>query len=372
MLLKKLIEKLKHLNRQRNLKTKILKKKLYFVYINAIKTKTICSPSKYKKITLLMTDLGLGDVIVTSFLIKSLKDAGFSVNVIVEKRISYLFDEFIDVDSTILFENMKSLKKQLKNNKIDLLIDLMDINDLTEKRIILIHKLKPLHTIGFNQKANLYDTSITYKEYNSHFTNRMIKVLDLLNIKYNNIQYHFNMPASAYTEANDFIAKHNIDDKKIIVFNPFGSFEQKSFSYQQIEDITKFLSKYKNTLTIIVGEKDKLLPINDVYDNVIVGNLSSFFTSLALIELCDLLISVDTSVVHAANAFNKKLIGIYTNMQIGGFDSNIVWSPNYKNAKQVFTKEFKRTSIGDEISKMKLDELFKEIEFSMSKHPREF
>lgn len=330
-----------------------------------MKRKSIFMPTKYKNIMILMTDLGLGDVIVTSFLIKSLKDAGFSVNVIVEKRISYLFDEFIDVDSTILFKDMRSLKKQLKNNRIDLLIDLMDINDLTEKRIMLIHKLKPLHTIGFNQKANLYDTSITYKEYNSHFTSRMINVLDLLNIKYNNIQYHFNTPVSAYTEANEFIDKYNIDNKKIIIFNPFGSFTQKSFSYKQIDDIANFLSKYKNWITIIVGEKDKLLPVNNMYDNVMIGNFSSFFTSIALIDICDLLISVDTSVVHAANAFNKKLISIYTNMQIGGFDSNIVWSPNYKNAKQVFTKEFKKTSIGDDISKMELTELFNEIKISL-------
>lgn len=362
MSLKRLLDKLKHLNRQRNLKTKILKKKIYFSYISLIKIRSSLVPAKYKNITILMTDLGIGDVIVASFLIKSLRDSSFNVSVIVEERIAYLFDGFIDVDKKILFRDLDLLKKQVKDNRIDLLIDLMDINDLTEKRIQIIHTIKPKHTIGFNQKNHVYDTSIKYKKYHDHFTSRMTTILNLLNVKFNDVKYYFNLPPSAYDEVNNFLFEHKINNKKIIAFNPFGSFSEKSFSYQQINNIINFMSKYEDSVLIIIGEKNKLSLINNVHKNVFIGNFSSFFASIALVELCDLLISVDTSIVHVGNAFNKKLISIYSNMQIGEFDSNIAWAPNYGNAKQIFTKEYKRTSIGDDISKMELDELFKEIE----------
>ncbi|XKM14285.1 glycosyltransferase family 9 protein [Orbaceae bacterium ac157xtp] len=360
-MLKKILEPLKQFNRYRNDKIRVIKNFIFSIYIEKIRKKTKLTPNKYKEVAIIMTDLGIGDGVVFTFLIKSLQDQGIKVTVIAESRILFLFDDLIKVDRVIKFENIKKLKKQVKNLNIDLVIDMFDINPLIEKRINIIYALKPKHTIGFNQTSNIFDTSIIYEEFNTHVTTRIARLLDLLQINYDKVKYHIEIPNNALNEVKTFIKNHDLTNKKIVVFNPFGSFDAKSFSYDQIESISEFLSKY-DVVTIITGENKKLININTQHNNVIKGTFSSFESVVALISLCDLLISVDTSVVHVANTFNTPLISIYTNMVIGKFNSNFVWAPNYANAKQIFTKDHNHTSDGDEISKMELHELLNEIQ----------
>ncbi|OCG07693.1 hypothetical protein A9G13_05620 [Gilliamella sp. wkB178] len=373
-MINKLLRFIKYLNRQRNLKVKPLKIAIKLALLNhKKKIRTVLSPEKYKTVAILMNDQGIGDAIVTSYLIRTLRDKGYTVYVIVEKRIAFLFDEFIRVDGTFLYDkkkNIKYLSKQLDNLKIDVAIDLVDKGDNSVRRSQILSTIKPIHTIGFNQEQyKLYDTSIPYFEYSSHISVRSIKVLDIMKIKTDVVKYYVNIPKEIEMSVQDFINKEIGNDKKIIIFNPYGSNEARSFSDAQIDTILFFLSQYKNYLTMVVGEQNKIgrLKVNDK-QNILINPFSSFFSTVALIKLSAFVITVDTSIVHIASIYNKKMACVYNNRIIDNkFINNLVWGPNYSNAVQLFTNDNLGTGLGDQIANLDPNIILQHLKSNLEK-----
>lgn len=64
------------------------------------------------------------------------------------------------------------------------------------------------------------------------------------------------------------------------------------------------LNKYQH-YTILVFDLGKNLDFSD-YQHVIANPYSDFITSACLVQFAELVITVDTSVVHLATALNKK------------------------------------------------------------------
>lgn len=358
-MISKLLEFIKYLNRQRNLKLKPLKIAIKLALLNRKKKiRTTLVPEQYKTVAILMNDQGIGDAIVTSYLIRSLRNNDYTVYVIVEKRIAFLFDEFIKVDGTFLYDKKKNIKylcKQLDNLKIDVAIDLVDKGDNSVRRSQILSAIKPIHTIGFNhEQYKLYDTSIPYFEYSSHISVRSIKVLDVMKIEPDIVKYYVNIPKEIEMSVQKFINKEIGSDKQIIIFNPYGSNEARSFSDAQIDTILFFLSQYKNYTTIVVGEQNKIghLKVNDK-QNILINPLSSFFSTVSLIKLSAFVITVDTSIVHIASIYDKKMVCVYNNRIIDNkFINNFVWGPNYTNAVQLFTNDNLGTGLGDQIANL--------------------
>ena len=368
----KLLNFIKHLNRQRNLKVKPLKLAIKLYLLNRKKkVRSLLTPQDYSSVAILMNDQGIGDAIVTSYLIESLRKNAFKVFVVVEKRIAFLFDEFISVDGIIFYDKKqktKLIKQHLGNTKIDVVIDLVDKGPNSVRRSQVIKALNPLHTIGFNQeKYKLYDTSIDYHDYTSHISKRSQKVLDLMNIKVDRVSYYLNIPPCNEKAVNDFLKPYKSLGKKIIIFNPFGSNSARSFSNSQIEIILSFLSQYSNFITIVVGEPDKISNIKST-NNIIINQMASFFCTVALVKHSDFVITVDTSIVHLASHYDKKMVCVYNNRMIDNkFINNFVWGPNYANAIQVFTDENVNTGLGDLISNFDINIMLKQLENELHK-----
>ena len=89
-------------------------------------------------------------------------------------------------------------------------------------------------------------------------------------------------------------------------------------------------------------------------------------THLLLVGKCRLIISTDTSFIHAANFFKVRLIGIYNNRLANGkYNNNELWGPHYANAVQVFSQDHDGTESGDDLRnlpfKVLKDVLAKEV-----------
>jgi ADP-heptose:LPS heptosyltransferase len=368
----KLLEYIKYLNRQRNLKIKPFKVAIKLALLNRKKkARSKFFLEKYHSVAILMNDQGIGDAIVTSYLIHTLRENGFSVYVVAEKRIVFLFEEFISVDGVLFYDKKKSIKqikKQLINIKIDVVVDLVDQGDNTVRRSQIIQAIAPLHTIGFNQeKFKLYDTSIPYKQYTTHISMRSQKILELMNIQSSLIKYHINIPTNIELTVKDFANSFHKQNKKIIIFNPYGSNNARSFSHSQINMIVSFLSLYDNYVTIVVGEPNKISHIQ-TKKNIVINPFTSFFATVALVKFSNLVISVDTSIVHIASVYNKKMLCVYNNRIIDNkFINNFVWGPNYPNAIQIFTNDNLGTVSGDPIANFDISHLLEQLTLEIIK-----
>ncbi|NUF26581.1 glycosyltransferase family 9 protein [Gilliamella sp. ESL0254] len=371
-MINKVLECIKYLNRQRNLKVKPFKLAIKLALLNRKKkVRSEFFLEKYRSVAILMNDQGIGDAIVTSYLINTLRENGFQVYVVVEKRIAFLFDKFISVDGVLFYDrnkNIKQIKEQLQSIRIDVAIDLVDKGQNSVRRAQIIQAINPLHTIGFNQdKYKLYDTSIYYHEYKSHISKRSQKILEFMRIQPTPIRYFVNIPTEAELSAKDFISSLLASNKNIIIFNPYGSNEARSFSNSQIDTTLSFLSQYDNCITIVVGEPNKISHIK-AKKNIIINPLPTFFESVALVKFSNLVISVDTSIVHIASIYNKKMLCVYNNRIIDNkFINNYVWGPNYANAIQMFTNDHLGTGLGDPIANLDIGIMLEQLKLEIEK-----
>ena len=158
-----LVTKLKYLNRRRNIKTKLIKLKLQIIASDAFLKRRTALPRNPQQILILMIGKGIGDAIVMTGLIKALTEMGRQVSVMTETRLSAIFNNHPLVQNHFILNRNETDCQTLlkvKELKFDLLIDLDNIDIHSPLMVRMIRTCKPAHTIGVNQFARVYDTSI--------------------------------------------------------------------------------------------------------------------------------------------------------------------------------------------------------------------
>ncbi len=333
-----LIKTLKALNRKRNYKTKKLKLIIKTRCNDSLlRKKSQISSENYNRILVVIIGRGIGDALVMSGLMKILSDNGKKVSVVAEKRISHIFSTLPFIHNIHLYSapEKKRLYTQLYDQHYDLLIDIDDVDALSPQRVSLIKHSGVKHALGFNQFARVYDTTIKYDDKLSHISKRHNTVAKLLNLNYDDYQYHYIIPEKYTTETLKFITPHL--RKKLVVLNPFTTEKNRDLSAVQIEAMTHHFAQKDDTLLLIIGEQKKINTISGS-DNILLLTLSSFSHAAFAVSIADLVISPDTSIVHLAKVYNRRLICFYNNkISPAGEVINSVWGPDYGNAVQILS-----------------------------------
>jgi len=335
--------------------------------------KTLVSADKLKKcrkILIFMGNSGFGDAIVVTGAIKALKDKGFEVTVLVEKRLFILFKESKLVDRILVIKNRKKLSTEIfdekgRNGQYDLLIDFCQGPYLIDNLICLnLYKIfKPKYLAGFNDVFNIFDIPIEYDCEKTHFSKRFDAFFAAVGISDYKIKYTVDIPAKYVAEAEAFLEQFR--GEKIVCLNPFASTKNRDFSLEQIAGIANHLSKKENVRIILIGEPYQLQRLKNIKlpGCTVINKLSNFYYAAYIVKKADLIISTDTAIVHLANAYDKKLICLYNNRILaGGANNNFVWAPNYDNAIQLFTKGEKETLEGDCVSDFDISDIITNID----------
>lgn len=336
-MLKNIINFLRQLNRKRNYLTKDFK-----LLISSVKLRrSHFDLSKIKKITIQACKNGLGDAIIISGLPKILKSNGYHITLLTKDSNAFLFENNPYIDEIICINNplTKEQIKCLKALESDLFIDPNNKTSYSNWIFKVIKYIKPKHTLGINYPKyyKIYDSIIDYTDYTSHFSKRFIYILQKLNINIDEKDYKYDLyyPIEYDVQVQNLLSQYS--NKLICIFNPFASSERRSFSEKQTKEIINLFSKYTNVLTIIVGVPDKINKLASS-QNVLINKLTHFYYTIALVKHCDFVVSVDTSIVHLSNAYNKHLISIYSS-EIDTFnpnyENNNVYKPNYDTAIQI-------------------------------------
>lgn len=358
-MIKKFIPYLRELNRKRNYLTRDIK-----LLLTSFKLRrTTFDLSKIKKITIQACKNGLGDAVIISGLPKILKTNGYHITLLTKNSNAFLFESNPNIDEIICINNPlnKEQIKRLKSLECDLFIDPNNKTSYSNWIFKVIKYIKPKHTIGINYSKiyRLYDSIIDYTDYTSHFSKRFIYILQKLNINIDEKEYKYDLyyPDEYDLQVQKLLSQYS--NKLVCIFNPFASSERRSFSEKQTKEIINLFSKYANVLTIIVGISDRInkLPSSQ---NVLINQLTHFYYTVALIKHCDLVLSVDTSIVHLSNAYNKHLISIYSS-EIDTFNPNYknnnVYKPNYNKAIQIIAPSNAAQNLDIKIVKQHLDRL---------------
>ena len=197
------------------------------------------------------------------------------------------------------------------------------------------------------------------RDFNQHISELYIKILKFLGIK--------NINSSYDVFSSDYLLKSlDLKNKKYCVFNPYAASKHRSFSTENIEKILKIILEKDYEKLILIGNEDKIRELKKL--NISKENKVKIIETRGMSEVAELIkganlvVSPDTSIVHLARAFDKKMICIYRK-ELGKEDKNsILWGPNSEKAKVIFVEEKVKDGEEIDINHINLDEFKKEME----------
>ncbi|MBG3090545.1 glycosyltransferase family 9 protein [Proteus terrae subsp. cibarius] len=345
---------LRRLNRQKNYFFKRVKFAIAKFFIDSIYRKSF-SLKKDPKVLFLRDDNKIGDMVVSTSILRQLKNNGYSVD-IVSGNNNFCVIEYSDLyNKNYTYEekffSIIKLALRLRKESYDLIIDMGEL--LPISYLLFIRIIDAKNAVGFNKKSiKVYNLNIDYNEYKSHVIERYKKMLNVLNVPFDELKYEITIPYVVDDKIKSFI--NNLPYKKTVVINPFSASEKRDISKEQLLFIISYFKEYKVNI-IFIGKQNDLKSLQ--FENIVSNPIGSFISASAIIKYADLVITPDTSIVHVATTFDKPTLALYGNDYHGLYVNNYQWSPNNKKAIQVTQDKIdsKVSEISTDVIKSKLD-----------------
>ena len=323
-----------------------------------------------KSILFLRYDGKIGDMIVNSLMFREIKKvySDIKIGVIARGTAIDIIKDNPNVDKIYEYykdrKKIKDLALKIKEEKYDLLIDFSEM--LRVNQMMLINLCGARINIGLDRKDwKLFDLSIESGKdfkWTEHITKRYLAYLIKLGLKKENIDISYDIYLKDEKKYEAFF--NEIKESKKLILNPYGASKHKSFNIETLENIITYL-KDKDTAIILTyfGDKYKELEfLEKKYKYVYIPKkIESILDTAILIKKSDYVISPDTSIVHIASAFNKKMITVYPPKGGKYGVDHLVWAPKSEYSRVIFCKD--KTGNYDEIdiNTFNFDEMKEEI-----------
>ena len=335
-----------------------------------IKKGNFIESNDIKKILFMRYDGKIGDMVITTLMFREIKKRypNIEIGVVTKGGVKAIIENNPNVDKIYEYKkNRKSVKElslEIAEEKYDLLIDFSEM--LRINQMMLINLCKARFNMGLNKENwKMFDISYTKPVGHIHITEIYINVLEKLGIKNIDINYELFFTEQQKSKVDELLKELN--HKKIIVFNPFAASKHRDINLENILKIGKIIIEDKNNILIFIGEEKRKKELEKILkelgDNAIFPDLKSIMETSYLISKSDLVITPDTSIVHIAATFKRKLIAIYRlDNRVENEVNRYLWGPNYKEAVQLFSKDFEVKN-GEEadINKFDIKEMKKEL-----------
>ncbi|WP_272525150.1 MULTISPECIES: glycosyltransferase family 9 protein [unclassified Providencia] len=313
-------------------------------------------------VCLVLINVGIGDAIMATSFIHELKKQNKAVDVVIAKKNFDIFCNNQDVRD-IIFINDKDIKKV----KYDLVVDPYSHCGwfFSYKYYHLLSKMSYRYLSGFNVKRPGKYSDNYLAENGIHITDFYEHVLKKFFGSKITGQYIVNIPEDELINAKSLLKNIPVSNLKI-AFCPFASTQERSFSDAQVNSILNTLNDFKNISIIILCESHRAKNIN-ISGNSFFYKTDTIMSSAAILSLCDLCVSSDTSFVHLANSQNIPLLAYYSSVYNDGFNTDFLCAPNYKKSKQIIEpKGIKNIDVIDVVSSIN-QELNKYYSIEMKK-----
>ena len=323
-----------------------------------------------KSILFLRYDGKIGDMIVNSLMFREIKKVypDIRIGVIARGAAIDIIKDNPNVDKIYKYykdrKKIKDLALKIKEEKYDLLIDFSEM--LRVNQMMLINLCRARINTGLDRKDwELFDLSIESGKdfkWTEHITKRYLAYLIKLGLKKENIDISYDIYLEDEKKYEAFF--NEIKESKKLILNPYGASKHKSFNVETLENIIDYL-KDKDIAIILTyfGDKYKELEfLEKKYKYVYIPKeIESILDTAILIKKSDYVISPDTSIVHIASAFNKKMITVYPPKGGKYGVDHLVWAPKSEYSRVIFCKDKIGTYDEIDINTFNMEEMKEEI-----------
>lgn len=326
--------------------------------------KTVFETKKIKNILIMRDNNKLGDMIIFTPLFRECHRLGLDVSVVTGDVCAELLKENKNIKHIFVckehFFNMFFLALKLRKKKYDLIID--PLNEVHSYRsIMMMQVINPKHILGFNKegKYKTYDISLSEDlSLNRHTSERIKSILQKINPDIDldkiDLSYELPIPSDVDNTVKQYLERFN--GKKTVLLNPFGALKTRKFSAAKINSIVDIIKKkIANPVIIISGLESEIKDIE--IDGVEKTPFTRYIHATSLVKQVDYIVSVDTSIVHAATAFNKPIVAFYPMSKARVNSQPLTWGPNSEHAIQVLSDTRNVEDIPDDIIKYAIENM---------------
>jgi len=233
------------------------------------------------------------------------------------------------IDNIFIYDRKKKLdeirmkKRVLKGsrlNKYDIFFDFSEEIEIKPKQMWFMRRINADINVGYRKSI--------YKIYNKNVEDRNERMADIwemalekLNIK--NIDKSYDIPLKEESEKN--IKKYFLKNciKKPIAVNFFGSIDKRKINVDNalvlLKNIRKQYPEFEINILDSPVDREKIFEI--LKEEKIGGiyyykDTNSIFDAISIIKRSEIVVSPDTSIVHIAEGFDKKIIAFYEKKEI--------------------------------------------------------
>lgn len=269
-----------------------------------------------KKILFLRQDGKIGDYIVSSFVFRELKkiDPNIFIGVVCTKKDAYLFEQNSYVDK-LYFVKKKNIIDYIKcgfrleKEQYDVVVDPTVF--IRNRDLLLLRLINARNYVGYKKSDyKIFNLNI---EGEYHFSELYRIALEKIGFNIQNTRYDVPFKKEYQAEIEDYLKENSIDN--YITVNFYGAARIKKVNNENIKKYLSYLSEATNGKQLILlsypEATQNLIELSKDFSNVFVHNTQNIFHTIELIRYSEQLISTDTSTVHIASGFNKKIIAIY-------------------------------------------------------------
>lgn len=300
------------------------------------KSGLILDMNNVRSVLFLRNDNKIGDMVVLTLVFRELKKQYPNIKISVlcgkdnKEIIKYNpnIDEIIETDGKLL--NDVSLYQKLKHRKFDLAVDFFIFRP-RPKHLFMVRRISPEFLIGFHKRNyNMYDISIDCDINELHISKRYAILLNELGVKDPSLKYDIYLDENIEMAAETLFKK----TKNNLIINPFAASAHRSFSFEKLQNlINELKSRQELSIYIICAQKSSHL-LKGLESATVLGT-NSILESAAFIKYCDYIISPDTSIVHIAAAFGKKMLALFLDYSLEEEKISKVWAPGYSDAVEL-------------------------------------
>ncbi|MGL5950202.1 MAG: glycosyltransferase family 9 protein, partial [Cetobacterium sp.] len=205
-------------------------------------------------------------------------------------------------------------------------------------------------------------------QWDEHITERYGAYLKKLGIEDYGTGYDVFLDSERERRAEEFIGKirEKHPEKKISVVNPYGASKHRSLNFENLKNIIKLLKK-RGYITIFIYSPDKKSELetfireNRIEEVVLAEEIKSILDSASLLKFADLVITPDTSIVHIASAYDKRMISIYPPRGGKYFVDHLVWGPQDTKNKIIFCQDKKSEKDEIDINSFSMEDMESEM-----------
>jgi ADP-heptose:LPS heptosyltransferase len=321
--------------------------------------------AQIRKILLLRQDK-IGDALISTPLISIIKKnyPDIQIDFLLSESNYFVFDNEPLVKNKWKYQkrtgSVLKLLKNIRKEKYDFVLDLMDNPSTTSTLLCLFTKAK--WKAGLSKENDfIYDIVIPMlPKKNSHVVDRLIRIVTALNINPDKekIEIKYNTGSESEKLAGEFLDKNNIKDKIKIGLNISPVTGEKFWGIDNFKKFIEYLSENYPDYFIIPlsqpGDKSVVKEIVKSYKNIVLSPETHKFDEFAaIVKKMDFIITPDTATVHLASAFKIPSVVLY--MQTS--DDIDIWTPYNADTEPVITNT---NNLGN-IEPLKVCEAFQKI-----------